>query len=121
MKDYPYFKSKELICKCGKCGGGQMNDEFMRYLIIIRTECCFPFIITSAYRCEEHNKKVGGSANSAHTKGLAVDIRCNGDQAYTVIKQAMGYPIYGIGIAQKGNSRYVHLDRGEGKYRVWTY
>lgn len=33
-----------------------------------------PIVITSGYRCPELNKRVGGVANSWHTKGNAADI-----------------------------------------------
>lgn len=33
-----------------------------------------PLHVSSGYRCEELNKAVGGSATSAHLKGLAADI-----------------------------------------------
>ncbi|WP_392565820.1 D-Ala-D-Ala carboxypeptidase family metallohydrolase [Utexia brackfieldae] len=35
-----------------------------------------PIIISSGFRCKELNNKVGGSATSAHTKGLAIDFTC---------------------------------------------
>ena len=35
-------------------------------------------VITSGYRCARLNKIVGGSPNSTHTKGLAVDIDTKG-------------------------------------------
>ncbi len=34
-----------------------------------------PIRVTSGYRTPEHNKKIGGSKNSQHTKGQAVDIQ----------------------------------------------
>lgn len=34
-----------------------------------------PIIITSGYRTPERNAEIGGVPESAHTKGLAVDIR----------------------------------------------
>ena len=34
-----------------------------------------PIIVTSGYRCEELNRLVGGSKNSQHRAGMAVDIR----------------------------------------------
>lgn len=40
----------------------------------IREEFGEPIYINSGYRCEKLNKKVGGSTNSAHKKGLAVDM-----------------------------------------------
>ena len=35
-----------------------------------------PVLVSSAYRSPEVNKAVGGSANSQHTKGEAVDFTC---------------------------------------------
>ena len=34
--------------------------------------------ITSGYRSEEHNKKVGGAKESFHVKGMAADIKIEG-------------------------------------------
>ncbi|WP_334320385.1 D-Ala-D-Ala carboxypeptidase family metallohydrolase [Gilliamella apicola] len=46
-------------------------------LELVRAALGKPIIITSGYRCAELNKRVGGVSTSAHTKGLAVDIRCD--------------------------------------------
>lgn len=35
-----------------------------------------PMIITSGYRCEALNRRVGGVKNSSHKHGLAIDFRC---------------------------------------------
>jgi len=37
--------------------------------------------ITSGYRCEELNNRVGGSPTSDHSKGLAADFRCQNIEA----------------------------------------
>ena len=37
-----------------------------------------PILISSGYRCQELNAAVGGSQNSAHVDGLAVDFTCPG-------------------------------------------
>lgn len=36
-----------------------------------------PIIVTSGYRCEELNKKVGGVKNSQHLYGCAADLVCS--------------------------------------------
>ena len=74
-----HFKMSEFDCKCGKCDGGSdmMTLELLEKLEYARNLAGIPFVITSGYRCEKHNREVGGVAGSAHTKGMAVDIRCN--------------------------------------------
>lgn len=44
-----------------------------KQLQIIRDEWGGPLIISSGYRCQKLNKKVGGAANSLHLDGLAAD------------------------------------------------
>jgi zinc D-Ala-D-Ala carboxypeptidase len=34
-----------------------------------------PLVLTCGYRTPEHNAEIGGVPNSAHTKGMAVDLR----------------------------------------------
>ena len=41
----------------------------------IREKYGKPIIITSGYRCQELNEKVGGKSNSFHLKGLAADLK----------------------------------------------
>lgn len=42
----------------------------------IRTFLGNPLRISSAFRCMELNRKIGGSVNSAHMDGLAADFTC---------------------------------------------
>lgn len=44
------------------------------FLQPLRDKLNKPIIITSGYRCDKLNSLVGGVSNSAHKKGLAVDI-----------------------------------------------
>lgn len=85
-----YFSDKELSCKC--CGLNKIDDNFLALLVDIREHAKISFIINSAYRCEAHNKAVGGAINSKHVKGLAVDIRFkNSIELYKIVKSILDY------------------------------
>ncbi|NNE31922.1 MAG: DUF882 domain-containing protein [Winogradskyella sp.] len=71
------FKLKEFECKCG-C---DMPLEVYENIIKLASQLQFlrdytgrPITINSAYRCPEHNEKVGGSKTSQHLLGKAADI-----------------------------------------------
>lgn len=114
-----YFTKDETKCK--HCGKEDMHPVFMEKLNDLREECGFPFIITSAYRCKEHNKNIGGHPKSAHMKGRAVDIACNHAKAQEIIKLARKYGFNGIGIKQYGLGRYIHLDDYHLTFKLWSY
>ena len=52
----------------------KINKKLLQLLQAVRNEVNKPLIINSAYRTEEHNRKVGGAENSQHLEGNAVDI-----------------------------------------------
>jgi uncharacterized protein YcbK (DUF882 family) len=66
---YKYFTAKEIE---------GLNTDFARLLDIARDIAGSRFIITSGFRTEEENKKVGGLKNSKHLYGEAVDLRIEG-------------------------------------------
>jgi len=70
-----FFKNEEFNCKCRKCNEHHMDMEILEMLETARVFADIPFKINSAWRCEEHNKKVGGTPTSSHLLGKAVDIR----------------------------------------------
>ena len=77
MKD-GFFDSKEFASRDGAPSPyGPMNvrQELVDFLNQLRLRFGKPLIVTSGYRSPEHNKAVGGVANSYHTQGLAADIR----------------------------------------------
>lgn len=52
------------------------NIQFaLHHLELLRTFVDTPFIVTSWYRDNSHNKRVGGVPNSQHMEGLAIDFR----------------------------------------------
>tara|TARA_R100000329_G_scaffold16984_3_gene17245 strand:+ start:668 stop:1057 length:390 start_codon:yes stop_codon:yes gene_type:complete len=107
---WKYFSEDELRCQ----GTGQinMNETFMERLIELREKLNKPMVISSGYRSEAHNIAIGGSKNSAHLKGCAVDVVCSGHLAYEIVKLAMELEFSGIGVKQNGvhAKRFIHID-----------
>lgn len=76
---YPNFKKAEFKCPCGKCNGygNGIATTLVETLQELRNKYG-KLQITSGYRCVAHNKAVGGSTNSKHTKGQAADFYLDG-------------------------------------------
>jgi len=117
MKDY--FKPAELECKCG-CGG-TVDPRFHSFLNRVREVSGVPMVLSSAFRCEAHDKAEGGKG--AHTTGKAADVLCSGREAYKIMKAAISLGCTGIGVSQKGDhsKRFLHLDVTEGETRPWIW
>jgi len=113
-----YFKPEELMCPC--CGDCEMDAAFIFMLDSLRELVGAPLRVSSGYRCENHNKVIGGSPNSAHLRGKAVDILVrDSEMRWRILKFAMllGFPR--IGIARD----FIHLDIDDTlpSPRVWLY
>ena len=67
-----YFSYDEIACS--HCKESHFDKEFLNLCNWARHLAGVPFVVTSAYRCEEHNKEVGGTSNSSHLKGLGMDV-----------------------------------------------
>jgi uncharacterized protein YcbK (DUF882 family) len=52
-----------------------LDGELMDRLDVARDLCGFPIVITSGARTPEQNAAAGGTSESSHMKGLAVDLR----------------------------------------------
>ncbi len=101
------FSKKELQCPC--CGKIEMNNELLQKLQSLRDEVGFSLTINSGFRCAKHNKEVGGSPNSQHLLGKAVDISIkglNGEQRHLLLKSAFRLEFHGVGVY----SNFLHLD-----------
>ena len=122
MNSWRNFNEGELACSC--CGEQNPNIEFVELMDMVqelRDIVGFPLPVSSAYRCESHPieraKKKPGQHNIA-----AIDLAVGYGQAHTVLKAAMLMGFTGVGINQKGNGRFIHLDlRDPDLATVWTY
>lgn len=120
-----YFTDAEFACK--HCGQNQMDQAFLTMVDELRHRCGFPLPITSGYRCPTHNAAVSSTGpNGPHTTGRAVDIGVSRHRAHDVLRHALAMGFTGIGVQQKGASRFIHLDmlrepQHAPRPSVWSY
>lgn len=115
----PNFVVGEFLCHCG-CGKALVDDKLVGYLQQIRDRFGQPLIITSPYRCDKHNKNVGGATGSRHTKGQAADFYIPGIAPAEIAKYAESIGVKGIGLYEKADcgDDFVHIDTRE-KRAFW--
>jgi uncharacterized protein YcbK (DUF882 family) len=102
-----YFSPKEFKACTPPCDISQMDAGFLALLDGVREKAGIPLVLNSAFRSSEWELEQKRSGNSAHTRGLAVDIRCNTSQnRYRILAAAIecGVPRIGVG------KTYIHLD-----------
>lgn len=127
MKLSKNFTLKEFECKCG-C---EMPEDVLNnvqklayHLQRLRDKFNKPIKINSAYRCESHNKSIGGSKKSQHKLGFAADIVVK-DKRPDEVADLIEELIASGDILQGGLGRYStfsHYDIGyNGKKRRWDF
>jgi len=118
--DLKYFTISEFDSPDEKGSGEKMDLLFLLMLDKCRDIAGIPFYISSGYRTEKHNKKIKGVKDSAHTKGLAVDISAvSSTERYTIINAAIKVGFKRIGIGKT----FIHLDTDLSKTQevMWDY
>ena len=73
-KDTANFKVSEFACK--HCGKNEIDQKVLNMAQEIRDYLGVAVRVNSGYRCETHNKNVGGVKNSKHVLGKACDLSC---------------------------------------------
>jgi uncharacterized protein YcbK (DUF882 family) len=106
------FKSTEFDCHGKNCCSTTIIDpKLVEYLQIIRDHFGKPITITSAYRCETHNRNIGGATRSYHVQGKAADIVVSGVASREVAKYAESIGILGIGLYETAaDGFFTHID-----------
>jgi len=115
-----YFKLEEFDSPDKPGSGELMSKMLLEMLDELRGNCGFPLKINSGVRTEERNKAVGGSPNSSHLKGLAVDIHCTESaKRFKIVDEALRVGFDRIGVAKT----FIHLDIDLDKSPdvIWMY
>ena len=71
------FYRDEFACQGENCCGGSspMDRGFVRKLQKLRDHLGVSITVSSGFRCNVHNKAIGGAENSQHCLGIAADIK----------------------------------------------
>lgn len=98
----------------------------MDMLTKLRVAYAKPMRVTSAYRHPTHPIEAKKPKGGTHTTGRAVDIAVDRGEAYELLGLALEIGFTGIGVQQKGNGRFLHLDNLESESgfvrpTIWSY
>lgn len=122
----PHFADAELACRCG-CGM-LPEPDFMGKVERLRVAFGHALRVTSAARCARHNAAVSTTGwTGPHTTGRAIDLAVDGTGAFRLLSLAVASGDFtGLGVAQKGGGRFIHLDDlddgpASPRPRVWSY
>jgi len=110
-----HFNAREFRCKCGKTHDTEINPNLVTNLEkLYRVLDCSRIVVTSGYRCPDHDKAVGGNGTGQHTKGNAADIICYGQDGSIISTKKVACKAQDIGFRGIGNidSTYtaIHVD-----------
>lgn len=113
-KIYNYFDDNDFKKAVPACSIEDMDKNLLFALDYARHEAGIPFIINSAYRSVEWEKSRGRNGLSSHTKGKAVDIRCNCSyDRLIIVKALMNMGLNRIGVYDT----FIHVDNDLTKAR----
>ncbi len=110
-----YFTKAELECPLtGEC---KMDAKFLTKLDEMRKAFDKPIYITSGYRSQMGNRKIGGHPNSLHMRGLAVDIPMTDPyERWNLVYAAMS-----VGLGVEVCDRHIHVEFVEGRRpKLWS-
>lgn len=110
-----HFNCSEFKCKCGKSHSYLISEDLIEKLEQLFVELnCSKIIVTSGYRCADHDKAVGGNGIGQHTKGTAADICCYGQDGKPISSKTVCCKAQDLGFGGIANITsafiYTHVD-----------
>ena len=111
-------RDPRFACPC--CGANYTNPRLIYFIEEVEKHIGARLWINSGYRCEKHNRKVGGSATSSHLRGHAADVLCKYSRPrYRIISKAISLGIHRIGIGR--DFLHLDIDRHKDPEVIWLY
>ena len=115
-----YFSEREFQRLTPPCSLQDMNQDTMNRADIARRLAGIPFVVNCAYRSKDWDLSKGRSGNSAHTRGRALDFRCNTSENRMRMVSALlqaGFNRIGIG------KNFIHADDDPSlpRHVMWHY
>jgi len=111
-------KNPRFACPC--CGKNEIDPRVEAIVEKIERDVGQRIPVASGYRCEKHNREVGGSETSSHLKGLASDLGCKKSRLrFMTLRALIRLGIHRIGIGKKGI--HFDIDRSKDPEVAWLY
>jgi|TARA_R110000737_G_scaffold216832_2_gene233294 uncharacterized protein YcbK (DUF882 family) len=124
MKISKNFSLSEFECNCGCTMPDFVKkniETLAEDLQVLRDTIDKPIKITNAFRCKDHNQKVGGVKSSQHILGRAADLQVDGMEPKEVADNVEA--LMKSELIKKGGvgrySTFTHVD-GRGYDARWT-
>ena len=115
-----YFNYEEFDSPDAQGSGQLMDPKLLEMIDEAREIYGKPIHVTSGYRTETHNRKVGGVSSSSHLKGLAIDVACvKSDDRFEMLTALLEVGFNRIGVA--GTFIHVDIDKDKSQNVIWTY
>lgn len=117
------FKAYEFDCPCPECEETLIDTDLIDGLQAMRDIMRVPLVITSAYRCEHHQKLLRhngyptSEGRSTHEDGKAADLQAANLSGNKLAQLAEQCHFRAIGIAEM----WIHVDTRSDKDRRWKY
>ena len=109
-----FFTENEFACQC--CGVARMDREFLAALDALRAALGAPILITSGYRCPDHNDAVSSTGRAGpHTTGKAADLYV-ARHRWRDLAELAYINFNGVGV---NVPKFIHVD-SLGR-RTWSY
>jgi uncharacterized protein YcbK (DUF882 family) len=115
-----YFSYDEFDSPDELGSGKHMDHDLLAMIDRARALYGKPIVVTSGFRTESHNEKVGGLSSSSHLKGLAIDVACvRSKDRFEMLTALLEVGFNRIGVADT----FIHIDVDKNKSQnvIWTY